>query len=578
MVLINFFSALIFFLLITVYIFWKRKKINYLLILLLCSLIPLWSIFRPGVYESGDLTLHIVHAMSFYSSLTTGILFPQWAANLNATYGYPAFIFSYPLPYYLISLIHLGGLSFILSIKVLIALSFIISGLTIYLWIKKELGAKAGLIAGIFYLYAPYHLIDMNFRTDIGELIMITLLPLYFLFLKTYSQTYSKKHYCLISFIFCLLILSHIELTFITIPLIILYSIYLWYTAKKRNKYFFIMLFLSIFSGLLLSLFYWLPALNEIQNTNQTIYSSIVFPNITSLFYSPWRWGFLYQGHYGELSPLIGYAQIFTFVIFIIYCFKKRFTKNQKYLSYFLFVIFCIYFFMLLSISYPVWKFFPMLSHLQFAYRVLLPVNIITSFMAALVLSKFKTQWIIIICSLTIFITILNWGNRGMISNVTDSSLTQTASLTTSKGLNIYQAIPIWVDAKHPWIDKIPNQHIEILSGKGVIKELSYSILKHEYIINANTQMTIKENTVYYPRWRLWVNNKIYSIQYQTKKYPGIITFILPKGKYLVILNFVTTPVQIFSRIISLFTFVFLIFLLLIDSKLINAKVLNIFR
>src|SRR3990167_11280779 len=114
MVVVNIISSLLLFggVLIYRYIY-PKKKINLFFLLILISILPIISIFRIGTYESGDFNIHIYRIMSFYDSLKEGILIPSWAAELNATYGNPLFIFNYSLPYYLISLFHFLGISFI---------------------------------------------------------------------------------------------------------------------------------------------------------------------------------------------------------------------------------------------------------------------------------------------------------------------------------------------------------------------------------------------------------------------------------------------------------------------------------
>ena len=73
--------------------FYPRKPIHPLIMLILISCLPIISVFRLGVYESGDFTLHLYRAIDFYQSLSEGNVFPSWAGNLNAHYGYPLFIF-----------------------------------------------------------------------------------------------------------------------------------------------------------------------------------------------------------------------------------------------------------------------------------------------------------------------------------------------------------------------------------------------------------------------------------------------------------------------------------------------------
>ena len=83
---------------------YPRKKINLFAVLLLISLLPIISLLRKGAYESGDFNFNIYKSMSLLTALKDGQLLPGWAGELNSVYGYPLFIFTYPLPYYTILL------------------------------------------------------------------------------------------------------------------------------------------------------------------------------------------------------------------------------------------------------------------------------------------------------------------------------------------------------------------------------------------------------------------------------------------------------------------------------------------
>src|SRR5260370_23452610 len=114
---------------------YPKKKINYLYLIILVSILPVVSIFRKGTYEAGDLTLHSVFLQSFYQNLSQGIFIPQWAGDLCGGYGCPAHLFEYPLPYYIAAPFHFLGFSYINSIKIFLAFSYIVSGVGMYLWL-----------------------------------------------------------------------------------------------------------------------------------------------------------------------------------------------------------------------------------------------------------------------------------------------------------------------------------------------------------------------------------------------------------------------------------------------------------
>ena len=179
MVLVNIISltALVLLLTLNKFIF-PKKKIPYPILLLAFSILPIISIFRQGTYESGDLTINAIKLISFSDSLKEGTLIPRWAGELNATYGYPKFIFAYPLPYYIGSILNFLGASYVNSIKLLIITVYFLSGLSVFYWLKYFTRPRDAFLGAILYQFAPYLLIDMHFRVDIGELTALFFLPL----------------------------------------------------------------------------------------------------------------------------------------------------------------------------------------------------------------------------------------------------------------------------------------------------------------------------------------------------------------------------------------------------------------
>jgi len=138
--------------------------------------------------------------------------------------------------------------------------------------------------------------------------------------------------------------------------------------------------------------------------------------------------------------------------------------------------------------------------------------------------------WLIII--LTIGTTILNWGNRRVIPQITDTQLISNLPLSTyqGEGLN-YIGNSIWFSNKPIWINKVPTSKIEKIQGQATIKVLRITSTEHDYVIESTGGATLKENTLYYPGWTVIVNGKQTIINFKDKKYPGIITFNVPAGK-----------------------------------------------
>lgn len=525
-----------------------QKRFNFLILIVVFSLLPIISIFRTGVYESGDMVVNIYQLMSFYNSLDQGILVPKWAQELNATYGYPLFTFRYLLPFYTMSLFHFLGFSFINSFKIFVAVSYMLSGVGMYLFARRYFQKLPSFTAGIFYLYAPYHLVDMHFRVSIGELASFAIIPFVLLFTNKLVKEKTFSNYVCLSLLIALILLANQAIALFFFFLIVTYFLFEYLRTKKRNAQNLLMFFGSIISGLLLAAFYWVPAIYELRFTHQSKYvQEVGFIQSYDLLFSPWRSGFLFQGPKGELSFLIGYAQLAVIVICIVLLARKAIVKEKQITIFFLLFLLVVIV-MMLPQSKFLWSHISMLRNFQFTYRLLLFVTLITGFIAGVVTQNVKTRFAIALILFAISQTLLNWGNRKMLPNINDSTLQKMLPLSTSRGEGFQPAVPLWVDPENPWSSTIPKNHLEIIEGKGRVSEITRSTDEHTYRVAADTSLHVIENTLYFPGWTLVVNGKNKPI---APSKDGVISFNLDKGKNNLTLKFEDTPARSMGKMIS---------------------------
>lgn len=563
MVVVNLIASISLFsgVLIYKYIYPKRN-INPLFLLILISLLPLISILRKGTYESGDLTLHAHYAMSFYENLQAGNLFPQWT---NVGYGTPVFIFLYPLPFYLASLFHFIGFSFLNSMKLVFISAYIVSGITMYLWAKEEFGKIPGFLASLVYLFAPYHLVDMHFRASVGETLSFAFIPLIFLFSKKIIETRKYKFLILGAISFAFLMLSHLSTSLITLHLVAIYTFIIWVKKKNKRKIDLLYWLSSIILGLLVSSFYWIPAKFEVQ---YTLYSFTLpttgFLSLWELFYSPTMFGLLFQGHHGETYYLLGYTQLLLLAISILLIKKIRNKRERLFLLFFQ-ISFFILAFMTQSESKKIWETFSYLNNFQFAWRLLVPIAFILSAIAAITAKKLNKKIVFIICIFTIFSTILNWGNR---KTVPEQKINRAGYETLYTEYYdpldpIYKKV--YPNLNHIVLKDIPKLPIETIKGKAEIKQIHRNPTDHEYLIDAKTDVIIKENTLYFPNWELFIDNSPHPIEFKNPKYMGVITFKLNRGIYKAELKFQNTKIRTISQLISIFSLSSIITVLLLQ-------------
>lgn len=515
---------------------YPKKKVNLLLLLLLLSSLACLSIFRKGVYESGDFTIHLYRSIEFYRSLQEGNLLPSWAGGLNATYGYPLFIFNYPLPYFVISFFHFVGFSFIASIKVFLITNFIFSGIFMYLAAKKLFqNTTAAFVAAIFYQFAPYHLIDIHFKIVIGEIMIFTLLPLVFFCLQKFWQEKNTLWFVFSTVTIALLIMSHVVLAFFAMVLFFTYAIFLW-SQTKQKIYIFSTLSLYIVASIC-TLFVWLtPFFLTKYTLFEQVNNFVYFPQIWELLYSPWRMGFLFQGSRGELSFLIGYTQIVVILSLMVLFFKKKILAKQQSEIIFWLIAFCLLIFFITPYSKFFWGILPFLK-VTGSQRLLVLVAFVSALLAGyLSLHVLKRKLLLsILVVITIFSTMLNWGHRRVIPKITEQNLINTVWQSTSTGEGHFYANSKWRKMSNPWFTRLPKQPMEIIKGKAEIKKLSRNTTEHVYLVNANTPVRIQENTLYFPGWSANDNNKTLKI---APDKDGVISFTLPQGNHLIILYY----------------------------------------
>ncbi len=213
----------------------EKKILKIILVLLLVSPVVL-PLLQPGFFVSDDGDWMVIRLSAFHETLKTGQFPVRFLERLNHGYGYPVTNFLYPLPFYLGELIHLFGFGFVDSIKILFAASFFLGAVFMYFY--------AGPIAAVVYTYFPYRLFDVYKRGSLGEAVAFIFLPLIF-------YLFDRKKIVLAALATAGLITSHNVIALIFLPVIFFYS--------RSLK--------LVLLALLLSAWFWLPALYDLQFT-----------------------------------------------------------------------------------------------------------------------------------------------------------------------------------------------------------------------------------------------------------------------------------------------------------------------
>jgi len=563
-ILINFFLCALLAVSILIYkLRYPKKKINLLTLLIIISIIPIISTFRPGTYESGDLTQHSVLLQSFFENLRDGILIPQWAGGLCAGYGCPIFIYLYTMPFYLGAFFHLLGFSFLDSTKLILASSYVLSGITMYFLVKDEAGDTPAFIASLLYIFAPIRFIQMHFVASVGSSTVYIFIPLALLFAKK-SLDGKLSYIVLYSINFLFLVLSHSSAAIIVVPISLAYAF-----IKKKEMKQMIYLLLSVLFGVGLSAFYILPMLFELKYTWLNVSFNFIsgFRGFLDYFYSYAGYGLLFQDHNGKSILFIGYAQLFILLYVFYSLVKNNYENKDKKIILFLLLVFSLLFAFLQSFTSIIWNNFYFLKSFQASGRLLVEIAFVLAFLGGIILKRWNKLALTFFCVFVIISTILNWQYRKMVPLDKNAYYRYGASVYSEY---FEPNNPVYLLRYKTRINKIdllkerPTSHLEILSGKGEIKEISRTQINHEYIVKANTNLQLSENTYYFPGWKIYANAKQLPLNITNKKSFGTLTFSVPRGSYIIDAKFEDTDVRKFGKFISIVSFLVLTSALLV--------------
>ncbi len=362
-------------------------KKNYGLFLLL--ILSFWAI-KP-LLASGFFPMHddtqVARVFEMGKMLTDGVFPVRWVPDLGYGYGYPIFNFYAPLAYYVGGVFMFLGFDALLATKIMMALGVILAGVFMYFLTREFFGNLGGVISGLFYVYAPYHAIDIYVRGDVAEFWAYAFIPLAFLGIY-------KKNILLGTIGFTGLILSHNLTAMMITPFLFIIVLINYYIAFKNKKSFIVNPSSLIFVfGLLISAFYWIPALLEMKNTN--VLSQIGggadyrdhFVCASQLWDSLWGFGGSVRGCIDGLSFKIGKLHIImSLAAIVLAIFVDKIRKSRRGLM----VIFSFFglllsIFFTLEISKSVWQTSAVMDFFQYPWRFLILVSFFSSMLSGAV-------------------------------------------------------------------------------------------------------------------------------------------------------------------------------------------------
>lgn len=542
------------------------------LLIIILSLLPFVSIFTTNqLPHTSDGGVQIPRMAAFYTALKDGHIPVRWAGNLNYGYGLPLFNFIYHTPFFISSFLIWLGIGLIDSFKLLLLISFLLSGIFMFLFSSVFFkDTKTALFVTMLYQFAPYRLVEILTRGSIGGIYAYTFLPL---MLWCIVLVWNKATiYRILGIIIAggLLILSHNALALLFFFCVVLFILLMG--PNKPSKYYSLF---GVLGSLGLSAYYWIPALFEHKYTYGDLFMKDLylshFPEIFKFFIPN-----LINAQNLRVAEINIHIGITHTVVFIIACLVLITTKQMLSLRNFIkeprnrllvysISIFFLSIFFMSRFSVLFWQHISFLRQFQFPWRFLALTVFSTSLMGSFVMSirLFRQRYIfVLLLLLTIVPTLYYWRPpQGYTYGATDEKFWNYPLNTTYFG----ETDVIWSAGP---ATSYPPSRIQIADGNAQISNFSKKTHQQFFTVEAIIPSTIVSNTQYFPGWKVYVDDQLVPIEFQDQNWRGLITFAVPQGIHQVKILFKESKIRILADCITLGTIVIMGISLLASTRL----------
>ena len=551
-----------------------------ILIILVTSLLLGWQLLRPGYFSMHD-DLQVMRLYEMDRCFRDGQIPCRWVSDLGQNYGQPLFNFYSAFPYYLGEAVHLIGFSFIDSVKFLFLLSLFLSGVFSYLLAREFFKSHlTALVSAIAYMIAPYHAVDIFVRGALAESWGLTLVPLVLYAVIRTCREPKVAHSALLAVSLAALLTTHNITVLITTPLLAIFGLYFFFTNPNRTRQI-TYLVPGVLLGVGLSAFFLFPVLFE-QAYIQTKFLTTDyfdfrahFTTLSQLF-TKLSWGYgpsRFASHqYPEtLSFFVGIIPILSLVFTPASLYLNR--KNRRVFSLILitFLLSLIFLFMTHARSVTLWEFFPTLRFVQFPWRFLGPVALLTALLTGFSLDSFalkpenKTMLLSFVIAFLIASNFNYFRFEKYFPDMTDAAKLTGAGYDNQIRGALLDYLP-QTSQKIPET-KAPSAPL-ILAGEVNTNYFDrrsnyFSSEFDVYTDSAEIQFPVMD----FPGWTVYQNRRAIPIEFDNNNDYGLITVKLAKGHHLIQGFFENTPLRTTSNLITFGSGLILASWLILKSK-----------
>ncbi|MEP7212770.1 MAG: 6-pyruvoyl-tetrahydropterin synthase-related protein [Acidobacteriota bacterium] len=515
-------------------------------ILILCvasfSILPVLVIGPP--VGTADLVHHLQIANAYSMAFESGHFIPDWVAAENQGYGAVTVRFYPPLMHMSIAAFHLVTGKWHLAVFAAFTMWSFTGGWGVFLWTRDILNSRsAAIAAACVFAFSPYHLNQFYNSFMWGEFAALSVLPFVFLFARRVCSDGSIINAVSLGISISLLILGNLPQTVIGLVCV---GIYTLFAVKKetivRQA---IALSAACVAGAALSAFYWVRVAYEANWIN------VSQPNNDPAYYFGNHFllnGLEFDAQSLWFATLMLLASVAGAVIALLVSGGYRAIRSNREIRA-LTVIGSVAVFLLLPVSRLMWEYVTPLQRVQFPWRFLSVVSLITSVLIGysiciVIDGTFRVRRpakLVITGVVLIFATFaVKQVILGAFTTTADAFDDLPSRSLSSNGLPHWR--PVWSSDDTFKVDK------KVIAAERSLSIRRWDSLDREFDINDGSSVELRTAILYYPHWKATVNGEAA----ETSSVDGALGLKIGSQSSNIALQFVEPEYTYISRLISL--------------------------
>ncbi|MGC9469381.1 MAG: 6-pyruvoyl-tetrahydropterin synthase-related protein [Anaerolineae bacterium] len=549
--------------------------------LLLPALVPLLR--TTALPCTHDNVFHSFRIVAMREMLRHGWLFSRWVPNLALGYGYPFFNYREPLPYLVGEGLFTVGLPLPLVLGLIYALSLVMGAYGAFRLARDLWGREAAWIAGVAYGLAPYVLLDPLRRGNMPESVALAILPWLFVTTRRIVRGGGKRPLVATLLLLASLFLSHNISSLLLAPFLGLYVVLLaWiYRGRRAWPYAFVVVMLAT----LITAWFWMPALAErdfvqlhlsrTTRNNDFHYNFVTWREMLTTLAAPYDRDYLNP----PMRIYLGVAQGLLALIGVGVAAGKTFTPlspegdaqawEGRLLPGCFLVASLGYLWMATPAAVGVWERLPLLSFVQFPWRLVgraaLPVALLAGLGVQGVVRSLSgvkriPGWLprAVLIVVVAVLVVAAWPDmhppKGTCSAAPRPSLDELYALERDGWIGMdpeSSYFPIWVES-HPTDTtlaeafqrgELPQRFDpESLPQGAEVLSASYKPLRATLQLSAPIGFRARWLGLYFPGWQVLIDGQ--RVQVGAEDDTGLLTFRVPAGEHDIDVRFGSTPVR----------------------------------